>query len=433
MRIALVVHQFPPDAEAGTEILCLRTAQRLQALGEVVQVFAMQPHVTPGAAVTDAAFEGINTIRIPARRQRRWSFATRLRDEFDNPGAAETLVDRIAAFAPDVIHMHHALHAGLTVLPRLAQIAPLILTATDFHLACPDVTAPAGHALPGAPADDVGAACLAHAMDAEKPRLSHGGLKAWLMRLRLAQAARSTKSLEAIKARRRAARAGLAAASRILAGSPRIAAALAEAGAPDDTLEILPHATPPLNVPSRPIGTPLVAGLLATLAPHKGPQVFLDAIAMIPPATPLRFVLGGPAGADPAFAAAMKGRAAADPRIAWRDPVPNTRFGDLLGELDIAVFPSLWDENRPLTLLGALEAGRYVIVSNVPGLTAEVDAPRQGQAVPTGDSRALADTLIAIAANDAPLRAARLAPPRGGAFDAYVETLRARYATSALR
>ena len=105
-----------------------------------------------------------------------------------------------------------------------------------------------------------------------------------------------------------------------------------------------------------------------------------------------------------------------------RPPAANAAFGALLSEADIVVLPSLWDENRPLTLLNALEAGRYAVASDVPGLAAEITPGRTGALFPPGDADALAAILTWLARAPEPVRTAR-AHPRPSAFGAYVDAV----------
>ena len=59
MRIAALVHQFPPDFQTGTEILCLRTMQALAGKGHEVRVLAADPLQPAGRAVREDRVEGV--------------------------------------------------------------------------------------------------------------------------------------------------------------------------------------------------------------------------------------------------------------------------------------------------------------------------------------------------------------------------------------
>ena len=434
MRIAATVHQFPPGFETGTEILCLRTVQALKARGHAVRVFAADPTTNAGRPARMDRVEDIEVVRIPSRRPRRVTLTRRLSDEFQNPAAQRWLVDSLRSFRPDLIHGHQAQQLGIAALPVLAKIAPLILTATDFHLACPLATASFedGLACDGPRPD--GANCLAHIEAREARRLEAArnsarmALRARTYAGRLALTMDNTMRRRAMaKSRYLASTAALKSAGLILAGSERIRMMLVGSGANAARTEVLPHAAPSTHVPAKSPDGPLRISFLGTIAPHKGPHVFLDAIARVPRDAGLVFTICGPAGPDTKYAAQIASRASADSRITVLPPVPNARFGQLIGEADVIVVPSLWDENSPLTLLTALEAGRFAVVSNTPGLISDVMAPEGGDVFPAGDAAALAGILMALSVDRERVDSVRRTPVRRPAFAAYIDALEVRY------
>lgn len=434
MRIAATVHQFPPGFETGTEILCLRTMQALKARGHAVRVFAADPTTNAGRPVRLDKVEDIDVVRIPTRRPRRVTLTRRLSDEFQNPAAQRWLIDSLRNFRPDLVHGHQAQQLGLAALPDMARVAPLILTATDFHLACPLATASYedGLACEGPRSD--GANCLAHVEAREARRLEAARasarvvLRARTYAGRLALTMDNTLRRRAMaKARYAASTAALNSAALVLAGSERIRAMLVACGASEPRAEVLPHAAPPTRVPEKPAGGQIRISFLGTIAPHKGPHVFLDAIERVPRDAGLAFTICGPAGPDSGYAARIAQRASLDPRITLLPPVPNSRFGQLIGEADVIVVPSLWDENSPLTLLTALEAGRFGIVSDTPGLSKDVAAPVGGAVFPPGDVAALTQILMDLSVDRSRIDSVRRSPVRRPAFAAYIDALEARY------
>ena len=65
---------------------------------------------------------------------------------------------------------------------------------------------------------------------------------------------------------------------------------------------------------------------------------------------------------------------------------------EFFSRVDVAVFPSVWDESFGLVAAEAMEAGCPVIVSDAGGLP-EVVGPDHPWVVPRGDAAALADVL----------------------------------------
>ncbi|MCC6918723.1 MAG: glycosyltransferase [Alphaproteobacteria bacterium] len=432
MRIGAVVHQFPPDATTGTEILCLRSAQAMIARGHDVRVFSGDRSTPSGAPPRAETVEGVDVRRIGSRRPPRLLLARRIAEEFSNPPAARHLIAALRAFAPDVIHLYHAQQFGLAVVPELAHIAPVLSTVTDFHLVCPLVTAALEDGSPcDGPGPD-GAACVAHLRRRETARLGTergAGRAALAVRehiRRLPAADTPGRLAQAMAARLRASEAALAAISLTLVGPPRLYDMLKDGfGA---RVQAFGHAAPPLDVPARAVGTPLNVGYFSSLSHHKGLHVLLDAIALIPQDVPMTFTICGPPGPDANYVRAMTTRAAADRRVTLSHGVPHHRMGEALGAADIVVIPSLWDENNPLVLLDALEAGRYVVASAAPGMRDELGEPRGGVSVPAGNAQALAAALRALADDPSAVLCARAQPVRTSMFPQYIDAIEAHYA-----
>jgi len=431
MRIAAVIHQFPPDATTGTEILCLRSAQALIARGHEVRVFSGDRNAPAGTPPRAETVEGVDVRRIGSYRPPRLLLARRMAEEFSNPQAARHLVAAVGALAPDVIHLYQSQQFGLAVVPELARIAPVLSTVTDFHLVCPLVTAALED---GSPCDGPGvdgAACIAHLRGRETARLEteRGATRAMLAVRegfrRLPAADTPARLTQAMAGRLRASEAAISAAGLTLVGPPRLYDMLKTRFG--TRVQQFGHEAPPLDVPPRPVGRTLSVGYFSSLSHHKGLHVLLDAIALIPQDVAMTFTICGPPGPDAAYVREMTTRAAADSRIALTHGVPHHQMGEALGAADIVVIPSLWDENNPLVLLDALEAGRYVVASAAPGMRAELAEPRGGVAVPPGNAEALAAALLALAADPGAVLRARAQPVRASRFAGYIEAIEAHY------
>jgi glycosyltransferase involved in cell wall biosynthesis len=128
--------------------------------------------------------------------------------------------------------------------------------------------------------------------------------------------------------------------------------------------------------PRRAPGTPVSFGFIGQLAPHKGPDLLIDAFTRLPRGSS-RLLIYGPEDQAPAYTSALK-RAAAGHAISFLGTFPSEKMAEILAGLDVVVIPSRWHENSPLVLLGALATHTPVAVSDVAGLTEFVDEGRSG-------------------------------------------------------
>ncbi len=80
--------------------------------------------------------------------------------------------------------------------------------------------------------------------------------------------------------------------------------------------------------------------------------------------------------------------------------LPHSEIPRLLGETDICVFPSVW-ENLPYVCLEAMAAARGVIASGGSGMAEVIDDGQTGRLVPPRDPHGLADAMLEMLADPA--------------------------------
>jgi glycosyltransferase involved in cell wall biosynthesis len=142
LRILYVVHGFPPDTWAGTEVYTLGLALEMQRRGHDVAVLARAP------AHTEAAHGGPADFELTAdevRGLRVWRLTNRLRHEnlrrtYQQPRAEAAFRQVVREFRPDVVHFQHLLHlsAALPHACRELGIASIV-TVNDYWALCPRV------------------------------------------------------------------------------------------------------------------------------------------------------------------------------------------------------------------------------------------------------------------------------------------------------
>ncbi|HYW09387.1 MAG TPA: glycosyltransferase family 4 protein [Longimicrobium sp.] len=181
-----------------------------------------------------------------------------------------------------------------------------------------------------------------------------------------------------------------------------------------------------------PAADAVVVGLVATMGLWKGHDVFLRALALLPPRLPLRaYVVGGriyrTAGSevDPE---ALRRQAA---ELGLADRVGFTGFVEdsaaAMRALDVVVHASTAPEPFGLVIAEAMACGRPVVVSAAGG-AAEI-AGAGAVSVPPGDAEALAAALLGLARD--PEHRARLG--RAGRIRAERDFDRARFAAEVAR
>jgi glycosyltransferase involved in cell wall biosynthesis len=173
-------------------------------------------------------------------------------------------------------------------------------------------------------------------------------------------------------------------------------------GIPNKNVRITPYpysASPGyLAIPATSSGK--VVGFVGRLERRKGIEVFAKAIPRIlesDPSVSVRFI-GQPVlhVSGVMYDVWLKrrlGRYAS--RIQIVGKVPLNQMHQAYADLDVCVFPSIW-ENFPNVCLEAMSAGRAIVASDGGGMREMLDNGRCGVIIPSGDHRSLAKAVIAL-------------------------------------
>ncbi len=441
MRIALVVHAFPPARLGGTEVYALSYARALLRAGHAVSVFA---------AVKDVSRDDLS-VRIEESDGLRIHWVTSnlflgdFRETFDRPAVDERFARFLDAERPDLVHAMHVadLSAGLLARACAAGI-PVGLTLHDYWITCPrwgQRWHPEGRICETIDRD-VCAACIA-LMPWRQPRGAAAAGRAiagWKRWTGIDVAGPAKRTLRALRGKRR-----VPAASRETASPPAevagIRARLDErAGFLRDWLvpsvdlflaptaflaeELMRHGLPRERTRVSRIGIDREAldGLVRSTSPRvrvafhgsiqvsKGPLLLARAWGSLPASVRGRATLAiRGAVRDDGYGEEV--RAAAEAAGATLEPeFGRSELPDRLSRTDLLVVPSVWWENSPLSILEAQAARVPLLVSDLGGMAELVPEGAGGYRFRPGDAEDLSRSL-ALLIDDPGRRAACVAAP----------------------
>lgn len=380
MRVALVLHGWPPESQGGTGLYVGALARALADAGHRVAVVHPGPP-QPGPTTLKPAPDPGPVERFVLSQ----AAPRRFEDTWRRPAADGLLAAWARRWRPDVVHVHHLSHASLGWPATLrAQGVPVVLTLHDYALPCArgQLVDAALQPCPG-PLPERCAACLA-------PHLQLSGLTAPLGRALARWPALRGRARELAAARppptgalrlhdREAAVAhALAAVDVLLSPSHDLARRFAALGLRRPRVLDLPlvRPVPPAGPPGE---GPLRILYASTVIPTKGPDRLVRAFAALPPGAASLTIAGGapPFDGQPGWAARLQAEVQALPHARWLGPQPPEAMPALLAEHDLLVLPSTWPENSPLVLREATAAGLRVVVPAQGGAhELAPDAPR---------------------------------------------------------
>jgi glycosyltransferase involved in cell wall biosynthesis len=422
LRVALFVHCFFPSHFYGTETYTLDVARNLNAFGHtplvVSAVFPGEP--AQSALIHRYEFRGIPVFSIDKNQIPH----TRVRETYYQPNMIPVLRELIRELKPDIAHVTHLInHTGALIEALVAESVPTVATFTDFFGFCYNnrLEAPDGRLCSGPNASATN--CLAcHLKARSVATANHDALTHRFLQTPVGAsvAARGMSLLSAFGGSRSGRITGLV---QDIRERPHVLGSLYRhyravitptrflrvtyerngfAGKMRDIsfgTDLPRHAKPP-----RQPNKPLTLGFIGQLAPHKGPDLLIEAAEHAMGRTGYEVKLYGSPDQDPAYVAQLKARAA-DLPVHFPGTFATERMREVLDDLDALVIPSRWCENSPLVLLNALASHTPVIISDVEGMTEFVQDGVNGYSFPRGNAAGLTRVLRQVTSGRADLEA----------------------------
>jgi glycosyltransferase involved in cell wall biosynthesis len=413
LRVLTVVHGFPPESWAGTEVLSLTLARALRARGHEVAFFVRSPG-RAGDADRSTFREDFDGFRVHR-------FVNRLAlagvDETYRFAPAEAAFDRVLAQErPDVVHLQHMIHLSTGLVDRCrAAGVPCVVSLSDFWARCPRVQLirPDHTNCTIAPPGLGCAACVKDtpALVGSLARLDRalgGAVERWAEGVPVAQPGqepgwRKRRQDAASLVRREAWMRGvLRRADCVTVASATTKRLVMELGLSSEELVLSDYGLdtrwlaggPPARRPSAP-GEPLRVGFLGSLVWYKGLDVLARAVAALPAGAAHLHVHGDhEGGADPVAAAecrrvAEEARRLAEGRITFRGRYHHDDLPAIHAGLDVVVVPSVWQEAFGLVVRECHLARTPVVGSDIGGIAEGIEHDVNGLLFTPGDSGAL--------------------------------------------
>ncbi|MSP11734.1 MAG: glycosyltransferase [Chloroflexi bacterium] len=407
MRIAFVVHKFPPDSLGGTEIYSWSLARALVAAGHEVHVFYPLSGLSPAEAHTQESKgdrPGIYLWRAPLP-------TTRLAEDpirqfwhtFRDAAIESDYQEFLAHVQPHILHFQHVQGVSARLIELSGQMRqlsadgareysrsrpiPKLVTLHDYWYFCansqlirPD-----------------------HSVCQEGPRMGWNCVDCGTARADL-HWLRALRPLVALPFayRNHYLRRMVSQVDLFLAPSEFLRQQYIRQGFPAERILTIENGlddqrlmAPSERAPSERLELPPPAarphfGFLGSLAWQKGVHILIDAFNQLPAQAAL--TIYGDDSTFPDYARQIKA-AARHPHIRFHGPVDYQHVGAAIKQLDGLVVPSLWYENSPLVIQEAYGLQVPVIASRIGALAEKVQEGKTGWLFTPGDSQDLARVL----------------------------------------
>jgi glycosyltransferase involved in cell wall biosynthesis len=411
LSILYVVHGFPPDTWAGTEIYTFNLASEMQRRGHRVTILARVPapsraNASPAAefSIEDSTFQGLRVLRLVHRLEHK-----RLRDGYQNSAVERVFRSLLARERFDVVHFQHLIHlsAGLVHVAHERGLATLI-TCHDYWSICARVQLirPDGVRCE----ENMGSGCFlcvrnvglkqitrlkkldrvaSPLLDAAAAGVRHGRALPPPMRKRW-------EGFDDLRDRHAYVTGAYKAADLRISPSRFLRRKLVEtAGFDAHTLVYSDNGMRTDHVRAlekkRDARGTIRFGFVGSLVWYKGGLVMLEAMKRLAGTRSVLNVHGDfKPEADMHHAELAR---AAGPNVTFRGRFDNARLSEVYAEIDVLLVPSIWFENSPITIHEAFLTRTPVVASDIGGMREYVRDGIDGLWFKAGDARDLARVL----------------------------------------
>ncbi|HEY5302239.1 MAG TPA: glycosyltransferase family 4 protein [Acetobacteraceae bacterium] len=375
LRILVASNFYPPHIVGGAEIVAERHARELARRGHSVMAIGGSipaPGRPAGSLEPEGQQSGVDVQRLALRSL-----------EPDDSFRWPTLARRISAFVAmrgiDVVHLHNLVGLGVdAILAAKAAGTRCVVTLHDYWGFClrQSLSRPNGTVCGDFEACAGCRRSFVHEGETLPIRLRRDYV-AWCLEQ----------------------------ADVLLAPSAYLADAYHRAGVAPNRIEVLSNG---LDLDAIPPPAQRNDGVVrfvcsATLAPHKGIPVLLEAVER----------LAGEAGLDGRWQVLLAGdgplRDEADvlaAKLAGTAPLvvtghlPRPTLLAHMAEADVVLLPSIWPENEPVSLLEGIASGAALLVTGIGGSPHLARDGETGLEVPPGDAGALAEAMRQLITED---------------------------------
>jgi glycosyltransferase involved in cell wall biosynthesis len=412
MRIFHIVHQYPPDHIAGTELYTRWLAQSQVAMGHVVAVFTALNRA--GSPATEFSLEdGVSVFRrvVGVRNS-----TTVFLNTFHHAGLARDFATVLAEEKPDIVHIEHLMGLPVAIGQLLRESGvPYVIFLHDYWYGCAN-----GQLL----TNDTQMIC-----DGPDSRYHNCGRCA-VSRAGLGLPGQMLAPIVAPLMRRR--NESLAdvysGAARIIAPNEFVRHVYGQMGLTTERMTVIP-----MGVESPPVGflyshenrnEGLKLGYIGSISPQKGIHCLVEAANGLPQEG-VSLDIYGDLSVFSDYADQLQ-RRATHPGISFGGRLERARVWQVLAEIDALVFPTLWYEASPFIVREAFAAGVPVIASNIGAAATMIRDGVDGLLFPPGDLESLRSILHRLMTRPgelADLRRNIVPPPTLAEHAAAVESL----------
>jgi len=372
MKIVKVIHGFPPDYMAGSEIYSYHLVKALRSQGEDVSVFtSVENAFDPEYKVYDERYQD-----IPVRRVNKFRRDYQYQDKFYDCKMDNLFKAYLDELKPDLVHFGHLSHLSTQLIPitKSEYGLPIVFTIHDFWMFC----------VKGQLINHDGKICqcpsVTRCLACSPYHPTKSEVEKTLQRMQ------SVIDLVDI----------------FLSPSYTLRDFYIKQGVPKEKVVYSKYGFDTRKISYRPKSytqqSKIKFGFMGRIIPTKGIRVLIDAFKGIDATLNIYGQIG------------KEKRFLQFDNIHFKGGYDNHSIQSVLASISVLIVPSLWYENSPLVIQEAFLAGIPVITSNIGGMKELVNDGVNGYLFEVGNAQSLQNLVLKITANPIMLNSLTVSP-----------------------
>jgi glycosyltransferase involved in cell wall biosynthesis len=361
MKVLKVIHGFPPDYMAGSEVYSYHLVKELIAQNIDTLVFTrVENEFEKPYKIYDEIFEDIPVFRVN-KPQRDYLYE----DKFYDPEMETIFKNYLDKTKPDIVHFGHLSHLSTKLISIVKELnIPVVYTIHDFWLFC----------VKGQMVNEIGEICTGPSA------FNCNNCSPYVTNENMVQ-----QSLEHM-------RQVVDAVDIFISPSHTLRNFFIEQNVPPEKIKYLKYGFNSNKITFQPKvfhkNSKITFGFMGRVIPTKGIDVVVNAFKGL--SEELLHIYG---------AIGIKKRFLETENIIFKGSYDNNNINNVLNEIDVLIVPSIWYENAPLVIQEAFLAGIPVITSDIGGMAELVENNVTGYTFKTGNSSALKEVISDIVSN----------------------------------
>lgn len=361
MRVLKIIHGFPPDYMAGSEVYSYHLVKELKRQNIETFVFTRSENQFDDEyTIYDELFESIPVKRVnkPKRDYRYYQkfYDKRLEGIFE---------DYLKELMPDIVHIGHLCHLSTNIIKIIKSYnIPIVFTIHDFWMYC----------VKGQLVNRKGEIC-------EGP--GHSQCK---------QCSPFMVTTNEVEETAKHIGESLKLVDRFISPSHTLRDFFISQGVAGEKISYLKYGFDTRKIEFRPKRfskeSKINFGFMGRVIPSKGIKVLTEAFKELPG---VNLNIYGGIGAEKRFLESDN--------VRFKGRYDNNKIDDVLSEIDVLIVPSTWYENAPLVIQEAFLAGIPVITSDIGGMKELVEDGVNGFTFEVNSSSALKEVIERIVAD----------------------------------